>query len=63
MNNNSQIKTSASLNDAFELILKIFNEERKYYEDTINSLKNKISELEDSLIKVKNENMAYQTKI
>ena len=63
MNNNPQIKTSSSLNDAFELILKIFNEERKYYEETINSLKNKISELEDSLIKVKNENMVYQTKI
>ena len=59
--NNSNYNTS--LNDAFELILKIFNDERLCYENTINSLKDKVSELEDSLIQVKNENKTYQTKI
>jgi hypothetical protein len=63
MINNYKIKTSASLNNAFELILKIFDEERTYYQDTINSLKEKISELENTLLQVKKENMAYQTRI
>jgi len=63
MINNYKIKTSASLNNAFELILKIFEEERTYYQDTINSLKEKISELENNLLQVKKENMAYQTRI
>jgi len=61
MLNNSNCKNS--LNDAFELILKVFNEERLYYEKTINSLREKVTELENSLIKTKKENYAYQTKI
>lgn len=60
---NENLKSSPSLNNAFELILKIFNEERAYYETTINSLKGKVSELEDSLLQVKKENMNYQTRI
>ncbi len=63
MINNSNFKTSTSLNEAFELILKIFDEERTYYENTINSLKEKISELEESLKNVKKENVIYQSKI
>ena len=60
---NENLKSSPSLNNAFELILRIFNEERTYYETTIGSLKGKISELEASLLKVKKENMNYQTRI
>jgi len=60
---NENLKSSPSLNNAFELILKIFNEERTYYETTISSLKGKISELEESLLQVKKENMNYQTRI
>lgn len=60
---NENIKTTSSLNDAFDLILKIFNEERTYYESTINSLKGKVSELEESLLQVKKENMSYQSRI
>lgn len=63
MSNSSKIDTSTSLNDAFKLITKIFEEERTYYENTINSLKDKISELEDSLLLEKKENMAYQERI
>lgn len=55
--------STTSLNNAFELILKIFNEERMCYEKAINSLKDKVSELEESLIKVQNENKSYQSKI
>jgi hypothetical protein len=55
--------STTSLNNAFELILKIFNEERLCYEKAINSLKDKVSELEESLIKVKKENKSYQSKI
>ena len=33
MINHSNLKSSNSLNDAFDLILKIFNEERTYYEN------------------------------
>ena len=60
---NENLKSTASLNNAFELILKIFNEERTYYETTISSLKGKVSELEESLLQVKKENMNYQTRI
>ena len=60
---NENLKSSPSLNNAFELILRIFNEERTYYETTIGSLKEKISELEESLLQVKKENMNYQTRI
>ena len=63
MINNSNFKSSSSLNEAFELILKIFDEERVYYENTINSLKEKVSELEKSLINVKKENLSYQSRI
>ena len=58
-----KIKSSPSLKKAFEMILKIFEEERTYYEDTINSLKGKVSELEDSLLQMKKENMNYQVRI
>ena len=60
---NENLKSTPSLNNAFELILKIFNEERTYYETTISSLKGKVSELEESLLQVKKENMNYQTRI
>ena len=60
---NENLKSTPSLNNAFELILKIFNEERTYYETTITSLKGKVSELEESLLQVKKENMNYQTRI
>ena len=60
---NENLNSSPSLNDAFELILRIFNEERTYYETTITSLKGKVSELEESLLQVKKENMNYQTRI
>lgn len=63
MINNLNFKTSTSLNDAFELILKIFTEERDYYESTIISLKDKITELEDSLLQAQKENMSYQSRI
>ena len=63
MINNSNFKTSSSLNEAFELIMKIFDEERTYYENIINSLKEKVSELEESLINVKKENISYQSRI
>ena len=58
-----KIKSSPSLKKAFEMILKIFEEERTYYEETINSLKGKVSELEDSLLQMKKENMNYQVRI
>jgi hypothetical protein len=58
-----KIKSSRSLRKAFEMILKIFEEESTYYEDTINSLKGKVSELEDSLLQMKKENMNYQVRI
>lgn len=58
-----KIKSSPSLKKAFEMILKIFEEERTYYEDTINSLKGKVSELEDSLLQMKKENMNYQVRV
>ena len=58
-----KIKSSPSLKKAFEMILKIFEEERTYYEDTINSLKGKVSELEDSLVQMKKENMNYQVRV
>ena len=57
------IKSSPSLKKAFEMILKIFEEERTYYKDTINSLKGKVSELEDSLLQMKKENMNYQVRV
>lgn len=57
------IKSSPSLKKAFEMILKIFEDERTYYEDTINSLKGKVSELEDSLLQMKKENMNYQVRV
>ena len=60
---NENLKTTSYLNDAFDIILKIFNKERIYYEKTINSLKGKVSELEESLIQVKKENMSYQSRI
>ena len=60
---NENLKSTPSLNNAFELILRIFNEERTYYETTITSLKGKVSELEESLLQVKKENMNYQTRI
>jgi hypothetical protein len=60
---NENLKSSPSLNKAFELILRIFNEERTYYETTISTLKGKVSELEESLLQVKKENMNYQTRI
>ena len=63
MNKIKNLKDSKSLNDAFDLITKIFNEEREYYENSINSLKEKISKLEDTLLQVKKENMNYQQKI
>ena len=63
MNKIKNLKDSKSLNDAFDLITKIFNEERDYYENSINSLKEKISKLEDTLLQVKKENMNYQQKI
>ena len=58
-----RLKSSPSLKKAFEMILKIFEEERTYYEDTINSLKGKVSELEDSLVQMKKENMNYQVRV
>ena len=58
-----KLKSSPSLKKAFEMILKIFEEERTYYEDTINSLKGKVSELEDSLVQMKKENMNYQVRV
>ena len=60
---NENLKSYPSLNKAFELILRIFNEERTYYETTISTLKGKVSELEESLLQVKKENMNYQTRI
>ena len=60
---NENLNSSPSLNNAFELILRIFNEERTYYESIISSLKGKVSELEESLLQVKKENMNYQTRI
>jgi len=57
------IKSSPSLKKAFEMILKIFEDERTYYEDTINSLKGKVSELEESLLQMKKENMNYQVRV
>ena len=58
-----KLKSSPSLKKAFEMILKIFEEERAYYEDTINSLKGKVSELEGSLLQMKKENMNYQVRV
>ena len=52
-----------SLNEAFELIKSIFDKERNSYENSIISLKNKISELEEALLKANKENMKYQAKI
>ena len=52
-----------SLNDAFDLIKNIFDKERNSYEKSIMSLKNKITELEQALIKANKENMKYQAKI
>ena len=52
-----------SLNDAFELIKNIFDKERNTYENSIASLKSKISELEEALLRVNKENMKYQAKI
>lgn len=52
-----------SLNDAFDLIKSIFDKERNSYEKSIMSLKNKISQLEQELIKANKENMKYQAKI
>ena len=52
-----------SLNEAFDLIKSIFDKERNSYEKSIMSLKNKISELEQELIKANKENMKYQAKI
>ena len=63
MLNNSDFEISGSLNDAFELIKSIFDKERKSYEKTILSMKNRITELEEALIKANKENMKYQTKI
>ena len=63
MLNNSDFETQGSLNDAFDLIKNIFEKERTSYEKTINSLKNKISGLEEALLKANKENMIYQTKI
>lgn len=61
--NNLDFESQCSLNDAFELIKRIFDEERNSYERTIKSLKNKISELEKALVKANQENMKYQSKI
>ena len=61
--NNSDFESQGSLNDAFELIKRIFDEERNSYERTIKSLQNKISELEKALVKANQENMKYQSKI
>ena len=48
MLNISDYESQASLNDAFELIKGIFDKERESYEKTIKTLKNRISQLEDS---------------
>ena len=61
--NNLDFESQGSLNDAFELIKRIFDEERNSYERTIKSLQNKISELEKALVKANQENMKYQSKI
>ena len=61
--NNLDFESQCSLNDAFELIKRIFDEERNSYERTIKSLQNKISELEKALVKANQENMKYQSKI
>ena len=63
MLNISDYESQASLNDAFELIKGIFDKERESYEKTIKTLKNRISQLEDALLKANKENMKYQSKI
>ena len=55
--------SQGSLNEAFELIKNIFNKERNLYEKKINTLKNRISELEEALNKANKDNMKYQSKI
>ena len=62
MLNNLENISQSSLNEAFELIKNIFNKERNLYEKTINTLKNRISELEEALNKVNKDNMKYQSK-
>ena len=63
MSNNSDFEANGSLNDAFELIKGIFNQERATYEKTIKTLKNKVSELEKALSRANEEKIIYQTKI
>ena len=63
MLNNFDFSSQESLNDAFNLIKSIFDKERNSYEKSIMSLKNKIIELEQALIKANKEKMKYQTKI
>jgi len=59
----SNLTSQGSLNEAFELIKSIFDKERNSYENSIITLKNKISELEEALLKANKENMKYQAKI
>ena len=63
MLNNFDFSSQESLNDAFNLIKSIFDKERNSYEKSIMSLKNKIIELEQALIKANKEKMKYQAKI
>ena len=63
MLNNLENISQSSLNEAFELIKNIFNKERNLYEKTINTLKNRISELEEALNNANKDNMKYQSKI
>lgn len=63
MLNTSNYESQTSLNDAFELIKGIFDKERTSYEKTIKTLKKRISQLEEALVKANKENIKYQSKL
>ena len=51
------------LKKGIQMILKAFNEQKEKYLKIINSMKEKISLLEDQIIKLKEENNLYQNKL
>ena len=51
------------LKKGIQMILRAFNEQKEKYLKIINSMKEKISLLEDQIIKLKEENNLYQNKL
>ena len=57
---NNEIK---ELKKGIQMILTAYNEQKEHYIKIINSMKDKISELEEQILKLKEDNSLYQNKL